>query len=73
MLSYVERIYIIYVLFLRTVEGSDPECEIMQFWARIEANYGKNMEKSRNLWNNIISICNCESSDLWLEYIHMER
>ncbi|KAL0271899.1 UNVERIFIED_CONTAM: hypothetical protein PYX00_005061 [Menopon gallinae] len=61
------------VEFLSELEGSDPECEVTQFWARVEAIYGKNMEKSRNIWNDIISSYNSESSELWLEYIHIER
>lgn len=51
----------------------DPSCEILQFWARVEAIYANDMEKARNLWTDIMSQGHSESASSWLEYISLER
>ncbi|XP_014219873.1 squamous cell carcinoma antigen recognized by T-cells 3 [Copidosoma floridanum] len=51
----------------------DPSCEILQFWARIEALYASDMEKARNLWSDIMSQGHSDAAASWLEYISLER
>ncbi|XP_071448809.1 squamous cell carcinoma antigen recognized by T-cells 3-like [Hetaerina americana] len=54
------------------LEG-DPACQLLQYWARIEANQFGDMEKTRLLWNDILSIGHDKSAQMWLEYIRLER
>ncbi|KAK6637729.1 hypothetical protein RUM44_008151 [Polyplax serrata] len=61
------------VEFVSQMNNADPDCTLLQFWARIEAIYCKNMEKSRELWNIILGNETCRSAEMWLEYIHLER
>ena len=54
------------------LEG-DPNCVILQFWARTEAIHAKNMEKARSLWSDILSQGHSTRAASWLEYIALER
>ncbi|XP_059487231.1 squamous cell carcinoma antigen recognized by T-cells 3-like [Neocloeon triangulifer] len=55
------------------VDG-DPQCSILRAWARCEAARVGNLEKSRKLWTDIMSIDHMNhAAAYWLEYIHMER
>ncbi|XP_041854707.1 squamous cell carcinoma antigen recognized by T-cells 3 [Melanotaenia boesemani] len=54
-------------------ESGDPSCVIMQIWARIEALHCKNMQKARELWDNIMTKGNAKYANMWLEYYNLER
>uniref|UniRef100_A0A3Q1GAH7 Spliceosome associated factor 3, U4/U6 recycling protein n=1 Tax=Acanthochromis polyacanthus TaxID=80966 RepID=A0A3Q1GAH7_9TELE len=54
-------------------ESGDPSCIIMQIWARIEALHCKNMQKARELWDNIMTKGNAKFANMWLEYYNLER
>ncbi|XP_068166899.1 squamous cell carcinoma antigen recognized by T-cells 3 [Antennarius striatus] len=54
-------------------ESGDPSCIIMQIWARIEALHCKNMQKARELWDNIMTRGNAKFANMWLEYYNLER
>ncbi|XP_068594447.1 squamous cell carcinoma antigen recognized by T-cells 3 [Brachionichthys hirsutus] len=54
-------------------ESGDPSCIIMQIWARIEALHCKNMQKARELWDNIMTRGNAKYANMWLEYYNLER
>uniref|UniRef100_T1IRW8 RRM domain-containing protein n=1 Tax=Strigamia maritima TaxID=126957 RepID=T1IRW8_STRMM len=47
---------------------------ILRYWARIEAYRCNNMAKSRELWQQVLSLGNnIHSAQLWLEYTSLER
>ncbi|XP_004843681.3 squamous cell carcinoma antigen recognized by T-cells 3 isoform X1 [Heterocephalus glaber] len=54
-------------------ESGDPSCMIMQNWARIEARLCNNMQKARELWDNIMTKGNAKYANMWLEYYNLER
>ncbi|XP_047447825.1 squamous cell carcinoma antigen recognized by T-cells 3 [Mugil cephalus] len=54
-------------------ESGDPSCIIMQIWARIEALHCKNIQKARELWDNIMTKGNAKFANMWLEYYNLER
>ncbi|XP_018416410.1 PREDICTED: squamous cell carcinoma antigen recognized by T-cells 3 isoform X2 [Nanorana parkeri] len=54
-------------------ESGDPTCSIMQIWARVEAGHCKNMQKARELWDNIMTKGNSKFANMWLEYYNLER
>lgn len=54
------------------LEG-DPNCVILQYWARTEAITANNMEKARSLWADIFSQGHSATASYWLEYISLER
>ncbi|XP_011641239.1 squamous cell carcinoma antigen recognized by T-cells 3-like [Pogonomyrmex barbatus] len=51
----------------------DPNCVILQYWARFEAIHADNMEETRNLWNDILSQGHSVTASYWLEYIVLEK
>lgn len=51
----------------------DPNCVILQYWARTEALHGNNMEKARSLWADILSLGHSVTASYWMEYISLER
>nr|CAD7405924.1 unnamed protein product [Timema poppensis] len=51
----------------------DPQCILLQYWARIEAAYKGDMEKVRLLWNDIMTQGHSQFTEMWLEYILLER
>ncbi|KAG7200446.1 hypothetical protein KM043_016049 [Ampulex compressa] len=51
----------------------DPNCVILQYWARTEAIHANNMEKARSLWSDILSQGHFATASCWLEYISLER
>ncbi|XP_061458306.1 squamous cell carcinoma antigen recognized by T-cells 3 [Rhineura floridana] len=57
----------------RFSESGDPSCTIMQTWARIEARLCNNMQKARELWDNIMTKGNAKYASMWLEYYNLER
>lgn len=59
--------------YLSQLEDADPDFSITQFWARIEAIYFKNLEKSRSLWSGIVSVERNKTAEMWLEYINLEK
>lgn len=54
------------------LEG-DPNCILLQYWARTEAIHANNMEKARLLWADILSQGHSTTASYWLEYISLER
>ncbi|XP_070619436.1 squamous cell carcinoma antigen recognized by T-cells 3 [Erythrolamprus reginae] len=57
----------------RFPESGDPSCSVMQDWARVEACWCNNMEKARELWDDIMARGNAKYANMWLEYYNMER
>ncbi|XP_074096136.1 squamous cell carcinoma antigen recognized by T-cells 3 [Cotesia typhae] len=53
--------------------AGDPQCTILQFWARTEAIHGKKMDKARQLWADIMSQGHSETAGMWLEYVALEK
>ncbi|XP_015126104.1 squamous cell carcinoma antigen recognized by T-cells 3 [Diachasma alloeum] len=51
----------------------DPQCVVLQFWARTEAIHAGNMDRSRSLWSDILSQGHSERAASWLEYITLEK
>ncbi|XP_055386168.1 squamous cell carcinoma antigen recognized by T-cells 3 [Condylostylus longicornis] len=52
---------------------ADCNCEILQFWGRLEYGPFRNPEKGKELWDTVMaSSDNSSKSALWIEYIHME-
>lgn len=51
----------------------DPNCIILQYWARTEAIHANNMEKARTLWADILSQGHSATVSFWLEYISLEK
>lgn len=51
----------------------DPSCEVLQYWALIEACHVHNMEKTRLIWNDILAQGHDKYAYMWIEYAHMER
>lgn len=51
----------------------DPNCVILQYWARTEAIHAGNMEKARTLWADILSQGHSATASYWLEYVSLER
>jgi hypothetical protein len=68
-------VYHILIFFIVSGFGlqGDPTCDILQYWARIEAAYCKNLEKFRLLWSDILSQGHDKTAAMWLEYIQWER
>lgn len=54
------------------LEG-DPNCVILQYWARTEAVHANDMEKARTLWADILSQGHSGIASYWLEYISLEK
>ncbi|XP_076749352.1 spliceosome associated factor 3, U4/U6 recycling protein [Xylocopa sonorina] len=54
------------------LEG-DPNCILLQYWARTEAIHASNMEKARLLWADILSHGHSTTASYWLEYISLEK
>lgn len=56
-------------------EEGDLESLIPRFWACIEAEFVGDCERAREIWNDIIMKRNnnFKNSDLWLEFINLER
>lgn len=52
---------------------NDYSVDILQYWARIEAKKCKNMEKARELWNEIISHGHGSEAQMWIEFANLER
>lgn len=50
----------------------DPECDILQLWARFEAETAKDLESYRKLWTNILDFGYKTSIVYWTKYINME-
>ncbi|GAB6028737.1 Squamous cell carcinoma antigen recognized by T-cells 3 [Chamberlinius hualienensis] len=51
----------------------DPQMEVLQYWARVEALHCKNMEKAREIWNDIMQQGHAKYASMWLEFIRLER
>lgn len=51
----------------------DPDCIILQYWARTEGIHANNMERARVLWADILSQGHSTKASYWLEYIALER
>lgn len=51
----------------------DPDCVILQYWARTEGIHANNMERARILWADILSQGHSTKASYWLEYIALER
>ncbi|XP_076281936.1 spliceosome associated factor 3, U4/U6 recycling protein [Lasioglossum baleicum] len=54
------------------LEG-DPNCVLLQYWARTAAILGNDMDKARSLWADILSQGHSGTASYWMEYISLER
>ncbi|KAK7087738.1 hypothetical protein V1264_021749 [Littorina saxatilis] len=54
------------------LEG-DPEASLRQFWADIEARHCKNLERARELWNQVMQEGYGSQAAMWLNYYRLER
>lgn len=54
------------------LEG-DPEASLRQYWANIEARYCKDMERARQLWNQVMQEGYGSQAAMWLNYYRLER
>lgn len=36
--------------------GGDPECEVLKYYANLEADQFRNMENARKLWTDILQV-----------------
>ncbi|CAH1802142.1 unnamed protein product [Owenia fusiformis] len=54
------------------VEG-DPECSLHKYRAWVEAKYCNNMEKCRQLWNDIMVLGHGAEANMWIEFFNIER
>ncbi|CAL1544489.1 unnamed protein product [Lymnaea stagnalis] len=54
-------------------KDGDPEAILQQFWAVIEAKYCKNLEKAREIWNQVMQAGHGSEAALWLQYYRLER
>lgn len=54
--------------------AADPESTVLRLWARIEANFLKNMQEARKIWNDYGILKNHgTSATFWLELIELEQ
>ncbi|XP_008547895.1 squamous cell carcinoma antigen recognized by T-cells 3 [Microplitis demolitor] len=53
--------------------AGDPQCVVLQFWARTEAIHARDMERARQLWTDIMSQGHSGTAGTWLEYITLEK
>lgn len=52
---------------------ADCECEILQFWGRLEYGPLNDLAKGKQLWTTVMeSADNSEKSALWIEFAHLE-
>lgn len=54
-------------------KDGDPNCSLLQYQARLEAKFCKNMEKARECWNTIMQQGFGNQAQMWLEYFYLER
>ena len=54
-------------------DTADPNCEILQFWGRLEYGPLNDMLSGRDLWTNVInSTDNSTKAGLWIEFANLE-
>ncbi|CAG2110732.1 unnamed protein product, partial [Medioppia subpectinata] len=60
---------------LSNIESADPNCSVLQYWAKIEAKYCSNVEKARELWNQLMTTRSDIASQAqnWLSFSRLER
>ena len=57
--------------FLCRVEG-DPECQVLKYYANLEADRFRNMENGRKIWADIVAIHQFSAS-FWMDFIQFEK
>ena len=67
-------------LFTKALEqlaqvAGDPECKIARYWASVEADRFRSMDKARQIWSEIISKDSPagDHAKFWIEYINLEK
>ena len=60
---------------LANIENADPNCSIIQYLAKIEAKFCKNMDKARQIWNELLSSRKDIASQAqnWICFSRIER
>ncbi|XP_054168370.1 squamous cell carcinoma antigen recognized by T-cells 3-like [Oppia nitens] len=60
---------------LTNIDSSDPNCLVLQYWAKIEAKFCNNIEKSRELWNELMKSRPDISSQAqnWITFSRLEK
>ncbi|XP_025090591.1 squamous cell carcinoma antigen recognized by T-cells 3-like isoform X2 [Pomacea canaliculata] len=51
----------------------DPDASLRQFWANIEARHCSNLERARELWNQVMQEGYGSQASMWMAYYHLER
>ncbi|XP_050434403.1 squamous cell carcinoma antigen recognized by T-cells 3 [Adelges cooleyi] len=50
----------------------DPSCELLLWWTDFEAIITGDMERVRNMWNDILNAGHNHSSSYWIKYLNLE-
>lgn len=60
---------------LSNFEDGDPSCKLIQYLAKIEAKFCKDMNKAREMWEELLSSRRDLSiqAQIWLEYANLEK
>ncbi len=53
--------------------GGDVECKMARYWASIEADRFRDMERARQIWSEILAGPAGDKSSFWIEYIFLEK
>ncbi len=66
-------------LFGKAVEhlatlGADPECRVARYWASLEGDRFRAMDRARSLWADVVANeVVGQQAKFWTEYIHLEK
>ncbi|XP_059162213.1 squamous cell carcinoma antigen recognized by T-cells 3-like [Physella acuta] len=60
-------------LFENFGKDGDPEAVLQQLIAFVEIKYGKNQEKAREIWNQVMQAGHGATAAIWLHYYRFER
>lgn len=52
--------------------SGDPNCELLLWWTDFEAVVTGDMERVRNMWNEILNAGHNQSSSYWIKYLNIE-
>jgi hypothetical protein len=66
-------IFYIQIFFSDFQHEGDPTFSLLKYWARFEAKFCNNMEKSREIWKQIMQAGVGNQAEFWLEYVQLER
>ena len=60
---------------LSNIEDADPNCSVVQYWAKIEAKFCSDIERARQLWNELMTNRPDIASQAqnWIAFSQLER